>query len=105
MPVPPPDYVPGHGLLTGKTVVITAAAGTGIGSAVALRCLAEGAQVVISDKHERRLAAARDELARAHGVDMPITEAVVAILDGRITVEHLAPLLLGRELKAEATTA
>lgn len=45
------------------------------------------------------------QLARAHGVDMPITEAVVAILDGRITVEHLAPLLLGRELKAEATTA
>ena len=33
------------------------------------------------------------QLARAHGVDMPITEAVVAILDGRITVEHLAPLL------------
>lgn len=44
-------------------------------------------------------------LARRHGVDMPITEAVVAILDGRITVEHLAPLLLGRELKAEGSTA
>lgn len=44
-------------------------------------------------------------LARAHGVEMPITEAVVAILDGRITVDHLAPLLLGRELKAEAPTA
>ena len=57
----------GHGLLDGKVVVVTAAAGTGIGSAVALRCLAEGAQVVISDRHERRLAAARDELARAHG--------------------------------------
>jgi 3-oxoacyl-[acyl-carrier protein] reductase len=34
---------------------------------VAGRCLAEGAQVVISDRHERRLAAARDEMARAHG--------------------------------------
>ena len=45
------------------------------------------------------------QLAREHGVDMPITEAVVAILDGRITVDHLAPLLLGRELKAEGTTA
>jgi len=58
---------PGRDLLAGKVVVVTAAAGTGIGSAVAARCLAEGAQVVISDRHERRLAVARDELARAHG--------------------------------------
>ena len=58
---------PGRDLLAGKVVVVTAAAGTGIGSAVAGRCLAEGAQVMISDRHERRLAAARDELARAHG--------------------------------------
>ena len=28
-----PNYVPGHGLLKGKRVVITAAAGTGIGFA------------------------------------------------------------------------
>ena len=26
-----PDYVPGHGLLADRTVVVTAAAGTGIG--------------------------------------------------------------------------
>ncbi|HEY1347001.1 MAG TPA: SDR family oxidoreductase [Streptosporangiaceae bacterium] len=58
---------PGRDLLAGKVVVITAAAGTGIGSAVAGRCLAEGARVMISDRHERRLAAARDELAGAHG--------------------------------------
>jgi 3-oxoacyl-[acyl-carrier protein] reductase len=58
---------PGRDLLAGKVVVVTAAAGTGIGSAVAGRCLAEGAQVVISDKHGRRLAAARQDLARAHG--------------------------------------
>jgi 3-oxoacyl-[acyl-carrier protein] reductase len=57
---------PGRDLLAGKAVVVTAAAGAGIGSAVAGRCLAEGAQVVISDRHERRLAAAHDELARAH---------------------------------------
>ena len=60
----PPD---GHGLLDGKVVVITAAAGTGIGSAAARRCLAEGAQVMISDQHERRLAQTRDELSQAHG--------------------------------------
>lgn len=42
-------------------------------------------------------------LAASHGVEMPITQAVVAILEGRITVENLAPLLLGRQLKSEAT--
>jgi len=57
----------GHGLLDGKVVVITAAAGTGIGGAAARRCLEEGAQVAISDQHHRRLAAARDELAAGHG--------------------------------------
>ena len=45
----------GRNLLTGKRVVVTAAAGTGIGSAVAKRCLVEGARVLISDIHERRL--------------------------------------------------
>jgi 3-oxoacyl-[acyl-carrier protein] reductase len=58
---------PGHGLLDDKVIVVTAAAGTGIGSAAARRCLEEGARVVLSDQHERRLAAARDDLAHAHG--------------------------------------
>jgi 3-oxoacyl-[acyl-carrier protein] reductase len=57
----------GRDLLAGKVVVVTAAAGTGIGSAAARRCLEEGARVVISDHHGRRLAAARAELAQAHG--------------------------------------
>jgi 3-oxoacyl-[acyl-carrier protein] reductase len=43
--------------------VVTAAAGTGIGSAVARRALAEGADVVVSDHHERRLGETRDQLA------------------------------------------
>jgi 3-oxoacyl-[acyl-carrier protein] reductase len=59
--------VKGHGLLAGKVVVITAAAGTGIGAAAARRCLEEGAQVVISDQHARRLRETRDELIRVHG--------------------------------------
>jgi 3-oxoacyl-[acyl-carrier protein] reductase len=63
----PPGPPPGRALLAGKVVVITAAAGSGIGSATARRCLDEGAQVVVSDHHERRLAAIRDELAQAHG--------------------------------------
>jgi 3-oxoacyl-[acyl-carrier protein] reductase len=58
--------VKSHQLLDGKVVVITAAAGTGIGSAAARRCLEEGAQVMISDQHERRLAATRAELAETH---------------------------------------
>ena len=57
----------GHGLLEGKVVVVTAAAGTGIGGAAARRCLEEGAQVAISDQHHKRLAATRDELAAGHG--------------------------------------
>lgn len=57
-----PDYVDGHGLLRDKHVVVTAAAGTGIGFAVAKRCLEEGARVLISDIHERRLAEAVERL-------------------------------------------
>ncbi len=57
-----PKEVDGHGLLAGKVVVVTAAAGTGIGSAVARRALAEGADVVVSDHHERRLGETREQL-------------------------------------------
>ncbi len=59
----PPERVPGHSLLDGKSVLVTAAAGAGIGYATAQRCLEEGATVVLSDKHERRLAEASDRLA------------------------------------------
>ena len=57
-----PDYVPGHGLLKGKKVVVTAAAGTGIGFATAKKCAEEGARVFISDIHEGRLQKAQDTL-------------------------------------------
>ncbi len=43
-------------------MVITAAAGTGIGSSLARRCIEEGAEVVISDLHERRLGETADAL-------------------------------------------
>ena len=52
----------GHGLLEGKVVVVTAAAGTGIGFATARRCLEEGARVYVSDIHERRLNEAVERL-------------------------------------------
>ena len=66
MPDSPP-YVPGHGLLAGKTVVVTAAAGTGIGSAVARKAIEEGATVLISDFHERRLGETADRLGEETG--------------------------------------
>jgi 3-oxoacyl-[acyl-carrier protein] reductase len=58
-----PPYTTGHRLLEGKTVLVTAAAGTGIGFAVAKRCVEEGATVMVSDIHERRLGEAADKLA------------------------------------------
>ena len=63
---PPQTPPPGRDLLAGKVVVITAAAGTGIGSATARRCLDEGASVAVSDRHKPRLAEIHDELAEAH---------------------------------------
>lgn len=78
-------YVNGHGLLAGKTVLITAAAGSGIGSATARRCLEEGARVVISDKHERRLAETASELGVV-GIpcDVTVEESVRHLMDSAV---------------------
>jgi 3-oxoacyl-[acyl-carrier protein] reductase len=68
-PSPPPEYPPGRGLLAGKTVLVTAAAGTGIGFATAKRAVEEGARVVISDIHPRRLQESVDRLGpNAHAL-------------------------------------
>ena len=69
----PPSYPPGHQLLAGKTVLVTAAAGTGIGFATAKRCVEEGARVVISDIHERRLAESAEQLG-VQGVLANVTD-------------------------------
>jgi len=58
---PPPRPTP-RGLLQGKTVVVTAAAGTGIGYSTAETCADEGAIVLLSDKHEERLQSYADRL-------------------------------------------
>jgi 3-oxoacyl-[acyl-carrier protein] reductase len=68
-----PQYPPARDLLKGKTVVVTAAAGTGIGYAVAKRAVEEGAQVLISDFHERRLGEAADRIAAETGAARPLT--------------------------------
>ena len=87
---PTPDYVPGHDLLAGKVVVVTAAAGAGIGAAVVRRALEEGAKgVVLGDTHERRLAEAGEALAAEFGpdrvrqrvCDVTDEEQVTALLD------------------------
>jgi 3-oxoacyl-[acyl-carrier protein] reductase len=62
-----PPYPAGRDLLAGKTVLVTAAAGTGIGFAAARRCAEEGARLVISDIHERRLEAAAAEIEKLGG--------------------------------------
>lgn len=67
-----PDYVPGHGLLAGKVVVVTAAAGTGIGFATARKAQEEGATVVVSDWHERRLAETAAQLG-IEGISCDVT--------------------------------
>ncbi|MET0149716.1 MAG: SDR family oxidoreductase [Acidimicrobiales bacterium] len=84
-----PPYPESHDLLAGKGVVVTAAAGTGIGFATAKRCAEEGARVVISDHHERRLAEAADTIAEAVGerphtivCDVTDDDAVRALVDG-----------------------
>ncbi len=67
MAAPVPAEPAPRDLLAGKTAVVTAAAGTGIGFSLAKRCVQEGASVVISDLHERRLSEAADAIADATG--------------------------------------
>jgi 3-oxoacyl-[acyl-carrier protein] reductase len=66
----PPPYVEGHNLLAGKSVLITAAAGAGIGFAAATRAAEEGARaVMISDIHEGRLEKAVQTLREHTGLE------------------------------------
>ncbi len=83
-----------HGLLAERTVLVTAAAGTGIGFATARRCCEEGARVIISDRHERRLAEAADRLAEISGgrplavlCDVTSEEQVQRLFDSAVA-EH-----------------
>ena len=86
-----PAYPEAHGLLRGRTVLVTAAAGTGIGFATAKRAMEEGATVVISDAHERRLGEAAEELAGIGGkrplaipCDVTVEEQVQYLVDATI---------------------
>jgi 3-oxoacyl-[acyl-carrier protein] reductase len=83
-----PEPTKPHALLEGKVVLVTAAAGAGIGIATAKRCQEEGAKVVISDKHEKRLKETAGELG-VLGVpcDVTVEEDVQKLFDAAIA-EH-----------------
>jgi 3-oxoacyl-[acyl-carrier protein] reductase len=75
-----------HQLLAGKTVLVTAAAGTGIGFATAKRCLQEGARIAISDRHERRLGEAAQQLSELAGAPVLAIPCDVTV---EAQVQHL----------------
>jgi 3-oxoacyl-[acyl-carrier protein] reductase len=82
-------------------VLVTAAAGTGIGNAAARRCNEEGATVVVSDAHERRLGETADELAELAGTrpvalvcDVTVEEQVQAMVDGTIAAHGRLDVLV-----------
>lgn len=103
----------GHGLLKGRTVLVTAAAGTGIGFATAKRCAEEGAIVAISDRHERRLAESATQLSEVMGrpalaVPCDVTdEAQVQNMFDTVVAEfgHLDVLVNNAGLGGTATVA
>jgi len=85
-----PEYVPGHGLIKGKSVLVTAAAGAGIGFAAATRAAEEGARgIVLSDIHAGRLESALEKLKEATGLqkvfgkicNVAVEEDVQALVD------------------------
>ena len=87
----PPAYPAGRDLLLDKTVLVTAAAGTGIGFAAARRCAEEGARLFVSDIHERRLGEAAERLEQITGrrpasrlCDVTVEEQVQALLESAV---------------------
>ncbi len=86
-----PPYVAGHQLLAGKSVLITAAAGAGIGYAAATRAVEEGCRgLMISDIHAARLEQAVAKLkavtglAKVYGMLANVSDEqqVQALVDG-----------------------
>ncbi len=76
------------GLLDGKVAIVTAAAGAGIGQGTARRFAEEGAQVVVSDAHERRVQELADTMSAEYSreviglaVDVRDTAQVNAMIE------------------------
>ena len=92
MAAPIPAYPEPRGLLKGKTVVVTAAAGTGIGFSAAKRAAEEGATVLISDFHERRLSEAADRIAAEVGCARPATVVCDVTSQDHVDALHAAAM-------------
>jgi 3-oxoacyl-[acyl-carrier protein] reductase len=71
--------------------LITAAAGTGIGFAAARRCVEEGARVAISDRHQRRLGEAADQLTAISG-ERPLAVACDVTVES--DVRHMFDMVI-----------
>ncbi len=65
------------GQLDGRAAIVTAAAGAGIGQAVARIFLEEGAQVLATDAHARRVEEVGKQLSEEFGRDVPALEVDV----------------------------
>ncbi len=68
-----------------KVAVVTAAAGAGIGSAVARRLARDGFDVVVTDAHERRCKALAEELSAEHDrpfLGLPLDVSDQAAVEG-----------------------
>lgn len=96
-----PDYVEGHGLIKGKSVLITASAGAGIGFSAATKAVEEGARaVVLSDIHAGRLEKAVDQLKSDTGLDSVYGKlANVAVEDDvRALIDYAEDVLGGIDI-------
>jgi len=69
------------GLLDGQAAIVTAGAGAGIGQAVARIFLEEGAQVLVTDAHPRRVQEVAEALSKDFGREVPAMEVDVRNVD------------------------
>lgn len=76
-----PAYPVATGLLKGKAVLVTAAAGAGIGYATVVRAAEEGADVMMSDMHQARLSTQADALEQKIG--RPVHRQLCDVADDR----------------------
>jgi NAD(P)-dependent dehydrogenase (short-subunit alcohol dehydrogenase family) len=83
--------------LAGRVALVTAAAGQGIGRAIAARLAADGATVVVTDSHPTRVVAAAAEIADATGgqvysqpLDVADRDRIVEVTDW--VLRELGPL-------------
>ena len=69
------------GVLEGRVAIVTAAAGAGIGQAVARRFAEEGAQVLVTDAHARRVQEVAEAMSKDYGREFVALEVDVTNVD------------------------